>query len=181
MENKSLNIYQKLSKIRVELQNTKIKKSGMNSFQKYKYYELDDILPQINSLNDKYGLTTMFSMNTEIAELNIFDVDKPESMIKFLCPVKDPQIKGSTEIQGLGAQITYLRRYLLITAYEISESDMVDSQKPADKKGLTQPQKDLIKSAKSLEEMGIICKKIISSGVDRTEVLRFYNQIKENL
>ena len=49
------NVYGKLSKIRLELQNRQLKKSGQNKFAGFKYYELGDILPTINELSDKYG------------------------------------------------------------------------------------------------------------------------------
>jgi len=49
------NVYWKLSKIRLELQNRQLKKSGQNKFAGFKYYELGDILPTINELSDKYG------------------------------------------------------------------------------------------------------------------------------
>ena len=44
---KQLNLYQKLQKVRVELQNSKLKKSGKNTFSKYEYFELGDFLPKV--------------------------------------------------------------------------------------------------------------------------------------
>ena len=52
-EENKLNIYQKIQKARVELQNSKLKKSGKNDFSKYEYFELGDFLPNINKICDE--------------------------------------------------------------------------------------------------------------------------------
>ena len=41
-------------------------------------------------------------------------------------------MKGANELQNLGASCTYLRRYLYMIAYEICESDIIDSSNPID-------------------------------------------------
>ena len=43
-EQKQLNIYQKLQKSRVDLQNKKLKKTGINKYSNYDYFELGDLL-----------------------------------------------------------------------------------------------------------------------------------------
>ena len=45
-----MNLFQKLQEARVRLQDLNVKKSGQNSFAKYSYYELGDILPAINNI-----------------------------------------------------------------------------------------------------------------------------------
>ena len=62
---KQLNLYQKLQKVRVELQNSKLKKSGKNTFSKYEYFELGDFLPKVNELCEKYNLSTIFQFTKE--------------------------------------------------------------------------------------------------------------------
>lgn len=41
-----MNIYKKLQKCRVDLQNSNLKKSGNNKFAGYSYFELGDFLPK---------------------------------------------------------------------------------------------------------------------------------------
>ena len=79
---KQLNLYQKLQKVRVELQNSKLKKSGKNTFSKYEYFELGDFLPKVNELCEKYNLSTIFQFTKEQADLIIIDVDDTEMHYK---------------------------------------------------------------------------------------------------
>jgi len=121
-----MNIYKKLSEVRVELQGSKLHKSGENKFAKFKYFELDDLLPTINRLNKDKGLVTIFNIKDDIAKLTIIDADS-EAKIEFEVPTAEANMKGMQEIQKLGSQITYMRRYLLFIAYEITEKDTVDA------------------------------------------------------
>jgi hypothetical protein len=121
------NVYEKLQKARIELQNTELKKSGHNKFAGYKYFELGDFLPTIQNIFDRHGLFGHISFNTELAVLNIRAVDKPEDSIQFLSPMSSAALKGCHDVQNLGAVQTYLRRYLWVNAMEICEHDALDS------------------------------------------------------
>lgn len=127
-EIKKLNIYQKLQKCRAELSKEKLTKSGENKFSNYKYFELGDFLPKVNKLFFENGLASEFNLYEKIAKLRVIDSEDPTSQIIFTVPVAEANIKGTSPIQILGGQITYLRRYLYINALEIAESDMVNPQ-----------------------------------------------------
>lgn len=127
-EIKKLNIYQKLQKCRAELSKEKLTKSGENKFSNYKYFELGDFLPKVNKLFFENGLASEFNLYEKIAKLRVIDSEDPTSQIIFTVPVAEANIKGTSPIQVLGGQITYLRRYLYINALEIAESDMVNPQ-----------------------------------------------------
>lgn len=125
-EQKQLNIYQKLQKSRVELQNKKLKKTGMNKYSNYDYFELGDFLPGINEICEKNGLATIFNFTSELATLKIIDVDNIESTLEFSTPVEIASLKGCSAIQNIGGTQSFARRYLYIMAFEIAESDMID-------------------------------------------------------
>lgn len=125
-----MNIYQKLQKCRVELQNGKMKKTGQNKFSHYDYFELGDFLPQINSLMDKHGLTSIFQYTSEKATLTIINTDKPDETIKFATDIEVATLKGCYGIQNIGATQTYARRYLYVMAFEIAEHDVLDGSEP---------------------------------------------------
>ena len=125
-EQKQLNIYQKLQKSRVELQNKKLKKTGMNKYSNYDYFELGDFLPGINEICEKNGLATIFHFTSELATLKIIDVDNIESTLEFSTPVEIASLKGCSTIQNIGGTQSFARRYLYIMAFEIAESDMID-------------------------------------------------------
>lgn len=121
------NIYIKLAKMRVELQRTKLKKSGMNGFAKFKYFELFDFLPAINDIALEHNVVNIISFSETEATLKIINIDNPEENIVFSIKMANASVKGASDIQNLGASCTYLRRYLYMIAYEICESDTIDS------------------------------------------------------
>lgn len=122
-----MNLYQKLQKARVALQNTKLKKSGHNKFAGFKYFELGDLLPHINNIFDDLGLFSAFTIQENYASLTIVNSEKPDEMVFFTSPIADAQVKGTTPVQALGAVHTYLKRYLYLNALEIIENDILDA------------------------------------------------------
>jgi len=130
-------VYAKLQKCRVELQNMELKKSGHNKFQGYKYFELRDFLPAINTLFDVYGLCYSLQFDRDMANMFVVDVDTGSS-IKFCCPMEPAVLKGCQPVQNLGGSLTYISRYLLCLALAVSESDIVDASEPLkDKKTIS--------------------------------------------
>lgn len=124
-----MNIYEKLQKCRVALQEMNLKKSGNNKFSNYNYYQLDDFLPQVNKLFLENKLFSNFSIK-EQAELVIIDIEKPEDSIVFISPIEELELKGCNKVQALGGVHTYLKRYLYVNALEIVEHDILDGLKP---------------------------------------------------
>lgn len=121
-----MTIYEKLQHARAELQQIDIKKSGKNKFAGFSYYELSDFLPHINSIFDKMGLCSIFSLTSDTAQLQIINAQAPEETIVFVSPTAAIDLKGCTAIQALGAAHTYLKRYLYMNALEIVEADALD-------------------------------------------------------
>ena len=163
-----MNIYQKLQKARVELQELDLKKSGKNTYSNFTYYELGDFLPAINKLCNKHGLFTKFNIVTnkrvEKAVLSVLDAEKPVDKLDFISNTAEVEIGrkkdgrgGAQPIQNLGGKITYMRRYMLMTAFEMVESDRVEEVK----RELTDeiPEEDVkkIKEAKDFESLTKIC------------------------
>lgn len=123
---KKLNIFQKLQKSRVELQNSDLKKTGYNKFSNYKYFELSDFLPSINDICNNNGLSPIFQFAKDKAILTIYDVDNLESKLDFETPIEIALLKGCSTIQNIGGTQSYARRYLYIMAFEVAESDTID-------------------------------------------------------
>lgn len=129
-----MNVFEKLQKARVELQNKGLSKSGVNNFSKYAYFELSDFLPTINQICLDLKLMTQTSFAHDMATLKIINAEKPEEVIEFTSPMATVQMKGCHEMQNLGAVETYQRRYLLVTAFEIVENDVLDTLNGKDDK-----------------------------------------------
>ena len=122
-----MNVYGKLAKCRVELQEAKLKKSGKNKFAGFDYFELADFLPTANKIFNDNGLCPIFNIFGDKAVLNIFNSEKPDEVITFQSTIAKLELKGCNEIQALGGTITYMRRYLYINALEIVENDSFDA------------------------------------------------------
>ena len=122
-----MNIYEKLSKARLLLQQSELKKSGHNKNLNFSYMELEDFLPRLNEINAEVKLLPMFNVNTEKATLTIIDIEKPSESITFESHTAEATLKGgAAPIQELGSQHTYMRRYMYILSYEITEKDTLD-------------------------------------------------------
>jgi hypothetical protein len=130
-----MNVYQKLNDARVQFHKLQLKKTGLNKFAGYSYFELGDFLiPALQVLHDN-GLCAFISFGKELATMTIVDVASAQS-IELTSPMAEAQLKGCHPIQNLGAVETYTRRYLWVAALEIVEHDALDSSKPLTEEGM---------------------------------------------
>jgi hypothetical protein len=121
-----MSVYKKLMAARIELHGMAIRKSGENTFAKYKYMELADFLIPTQQIFAKLDLCGVVSFTADIASLTITDMDDG-SQIVITSPMGSAALKGCHEVQNIGAVETYQRRYLWVTALEIVEHDALDS------------------------------------------------------
>lgn len=131
------NVYQKLAEARARFLSAPIKKSGINRFAEFKYFELEDIVPVATSIFNDLGLLFSTTVLCGIATGILFNVDDPTDCITVKLPLvdltvtdKDGNIKppaGMNSIQALGASITYVRRYLYMLILDIVEADALDA------------------------------------------------------
>ena len=121
-----MGVYKKLMQARLKLHSTELKKSGLNKFAGYRYFELSDFVPAIQKIFAELDLCGIISYGKEIATLTITDMEDG-SQVQITSPMSSAALKGCHEVQNLGAVETYIRRYLWVTALEILESDAVDS------------------------------------------------------
>ena len=126
------NIYSKLQKCRVEVGEQCTKKTGKNTYAGFDYFTLEDFLPIANKVFEKNGLCPVFSIvpatmeTAEMAVLKVFDDEG--KYIEFTSTTANAEVgKNPNPIQNLGAQHTYLKRYLYMNVLELSESDVVDA------------------------------------------------------
>lgn len=129
-EIRGLNVYGKLAVARGKFLNAPLKKSGTNTYAEFKYFELEDIVPTAIKIFTDLGLVLIENITFENASATLVNVDNPEELIIFNAPAKDPNIENGTKmsaIQGLGAYITYMRRYLYMLVLDIVEADGVDA------------------------------------------------------
>jgi hypothetical protein len=121
-----MSVHKKLMEARIELQGTQLKKSGLNKFAGYSYFELGDFLPTIQAIFNRLGLCGVVSYSIEYATLTITDTEDG-TVVVITSPMAEANLKGTHPIQNLGAVETYSRRYLWMTAMEIVEHDVLDA------------------------------------------------------
>lgn len=127
-----MNIYEKLLNMRSDFSKRNVKKSGVNKFAGYNYYELADIIPPVLELELQYKVLSFVTFTTDKAILTLVNAEKPEETLVFESPMAEATLKGAHAIQNLGAVETYQRRYLYMAAYEIVEADVLDSTQGKD-------------------------------------------------
>lgn len=131
MENKK-NVFERLQDVRVDLQKMNIKKDAENNFTKFNYYTLNAILPPINELCQKHRITYTTKFTKEEVTLTLYNQDDLNDTVVFGMPFVMSELKSAPRIQCLGASVSYITRYLMISVFGIAESDFYDSL-PEDK------------------------------------------------
>lgn len=131
----TLNVYQKLQMARAKFLSSGVKKTGKNIPLEFTYFELVDIVPVAERIFSEVGLLGVPRFESEIAYMDIIDIDHPEQFapITFYAPFSqiEPIVSNSgkevtNKMQALGSSITYMRRYLWQLALDIIETDDID-------------------------------------------------------
>ena len=184
-----MNIYEKIQLVKEEILESNLKKSGENKFAGFKYYELADFLPTIIKLCNKHKLFTAFSYDERIALLKIRNVEKPEEELIYTSPMVELELKGCNKVQALGGTETYQRRYLYMSAFDITENDMFDAQSGTDNnkdEKVTEKQLKVITYYYKDENLG---KLLLTNNIEKiedlpktkaTEIIKKLNEKKEN-
>lgn len=121
------NVYQKLLLARVKFLEHGVSKSGKHMELRYKYFELDDIVPIAIGIFNEVGLIPLVSYTEEQAIMTVVNTDNPEETIQFTTPMRYPsENKMVNPVQALGSAQTYLRRYLYMNALDICEPDTIE-------------------------------------------------------
>lgn len=178
MENKELNLNESIIKIRVKLQNSKIKKSGKNKFAGFEYYELGDFLPKLNELMLEENINDLFTIENDEAKLILIKgEEKQEYKMPFRIfetPLTKDGKQSMQDIQYLGALNTYYKRYLYLNAFGITDGEVIDSMNSEEiKKPIKQETKEIAITEKQIE---------LIKGLDQERVkkaLEYYE--KENI
>jgi len=122
-----MNIYQRLMDARARFLAMPVKKSGINRFAKFEYFELSDIVPVKTAIFNEVGLCDVISFSDEAAVLTLINTDKTDEVLSFSTPIKVQAVNGMNEMQAIGASETYARRYLYQLALDIVEADTFDA------------------------------------------------------
>lgn len=174
---KTLNIFQKLSKARLEFQSAGVKKTGINRHAQYKYFELTDIVPPATKILNDNGLLFVTTFPEGIPTGTLYDMDSDATLV-FHSDKDDEHLittGGKTlmlSIQETGAKETYQRRYLYMQLLDIVEIDAIDNgideDEPTNKSKKTSSGKKSSKPATQAEREEIK-KDLINADGEATE------------
>lgn len=135
-----MNVWSKLLAVRNEFYAAGTKKTGKNLHAEFMYFELSDIVPVAASIFAKYNLLLMPTFENGNAEAVVINTEKPDERINFSIPLQfiaEPGKFRMNEVQGVGAAVTYYRRYLYMIVLDLVESDSFDGE--SGKNGDTAP------------------------------------------
>lgn len=146
-------LYGKLKQIKVELRKVINTKSGYNTHSKFKYYQLEDFLPQVLEAFSRYNIYNEYSIDTDLeiveertdfdgdgtphksvtkrpveyAYLYLKNLDNEDDEMVYRLKTAEASVYGAAAIQNLGAKITYMKRYIYMSLLDIVEPDAVDA------------------------------------------------------
>lgn len=133
-----LTFQQRLLKVQGEL---KAPKSQFNSFGKYKYRNLEDILEAVKPLLTKYGLC--LTITDEVLELGgvlfanaraiVFDAEGTTAEVRAQAGI-DVDKKGMDMSQTFGSASSYARKYALNGLFLIDDTKDADTQDNSERK-----------------------------------------------
>lgn len=134
----STKLMNKIQDVKMELRKNPPQKSGYNRHGKYKYYELEDIIPCIEVLFKKYDLGSWNDYNDGMMYLSIYD---RETNVYKTWETPITTIKGQENGFDSGVHMknnqsaqTYARRTLWLQALDILEKNTIESDKEPVKK-----------------------------------------------
>ena len=129
-----MNVLQKLVLARKKFLEKGVEKSGVNQHLEFKYFRLEDIVPEATEIFAEVGLLHVFSIKGDVASMVVYNTDDINDFVEFTAPfiVVKPIVNKegkqvSNDVADLGSSITYLRRYLYLMCLDIVEADEIDA------------------------------------------------------
>lgn len=129
-------IMKKLLEARITFAQANVKKTGKGVIDgnEYTFYTLNDIIPTKNNIFKELGMVDIITYNNQEAKLELFDTDDLKESITFTSPMpSDLRSVNLNQMMAIGGCQTYQRRYLYVTALDISEPDHVENGNEAEK------------------------------------------------
>lgn len=126
MADKDLTFMQRILNARKAIMDSGIAKDKPGF--KFHYVDLPQIEAKVNEACFDNDILCWFDFNEGTATLSLYDA-RDDQKSPFIVNVIPKAVEMKTQpIQDTGAMITYMRRYLYMTAFQISEHDIVDAK-----------------------------------------------------
>lgn len=136
-----MKLIQKISRAKADIKESPIKKEGRNKFSNYEYFTPAQIEALVNNVCKTNGILTKFDLIRDnlgvFGRLTIFDCDSNE-FLTYDMATAIPEIKATNIAQQLGGCVTYTERYLKMSAFGITDSNL-DFDNDGKKEVVTEP------------------------------------------
>lgn len=168
-----MTIYEKLAEARVRFLEAGTKKSGVNPHAEFMYFELEDIVPTATRIFDDLRLLFLDTFENGNAIGTLYDLDNGGTLsIGFpMRSIAEPAKFRMNEVQGLGAEITYMRRYLYMILLDIVEADKIDAgEGPVDRKPAAKETAKKSKKPATKEERAEIKEAVVAADAPAEEL-----------
>lgn len=157
----TMSVWEKLLHSRVDFMNEHVKQTGLNTHAEFTYFELKDIVPVATQIFSHYNCMFLTTFPAGKAVGTFINLDNTEETITVefeTRSISEPAKYRMNEVQGLGAELTYMRRYLYFLILDIVVMDEFDS-------GIR-----IGKPAENSEEKSTSKKKAPATSKERTEI-----------
>lgn len=122
-----MKLIQKIAKAKADIKESPVKKEGRNKFSNYDYFTPAQIEGLVNHVCKVNGILTKFDLIRDnlgvFGRLTIFDCDS-EDQLTYDMATAIPEIKATNIAQQLGGCVTYTERYLKMSAFGITDSNL---------------------------------------------------------
>lgn len=189
-----MNVYEKLIKVQAEL---KAPKSKFNSFGKYKYRSLEDILEGVKPLLEKNKASLVITDSIEQvgdryylkATATFIDTENGESVSNSALARESADKKGQDDSQITGTASSYARKYALNGLFLIDDTKDADTDEAhVEKEARAEKAKDDEKNEALVTDIGDmkiapvkvnVLKGDIDSGLMNEEKMLAYFKVKK--
>lgn len=123
------NFLQRYHKVKQELMETGLKRTGYNNDKGYYYFQLSDFLPILLQLEEKYGIVDTITFENGQATISLFDATENEVKPIIQCSMpfqKEVMELDTNKMKQLGGAETYCRRYLYFSVFGICVQDITE-------------------------------------------------------
>jgi len=144
-----MNIHEKIVEISNEL---RIAKDGNNEFKGFRYFKPDDIAQAINPLLKKHNIIILFDLPfNKIKEmyegkLTIKSTETGENSGEVIYQFDIPltSVAAASPAQNAGATLTYCKRYMIMSAFNIADNQADPDAEQQKEKGRQEIRKEKV-------------------------------------
>lgn len=185
MEEIKLNkqLLERIDKVKKAIKKTDFQKKGKANTGKFDftYLRLEELQPIIDEELSKQKLMAFTNFTKEYVVYTIIDLENTDNKFEQTVPMVLKGLQSGSEAQSLGASITYMRRYILLTVYELSIKDNAEMELDLKSQNISLIQKRvqllLSEKMKELGSLDEVAKKLNTNSKKLNETILLYSQL----